>query len=335
MPARGLGRGLGFPHRATRSRAGVWAFANYNFAARVTADNQDLWLSSNALNLLYLVDLDTHQAVRTLNLSPSASAAMGFVLADGFAYVAQESSGVANASVVSQVNLTSGVVTTIALATSAQQHCRGIALDATSVYVGCGSAGAENAHLGRISRTSPFTTTVLDLGISAEIWFAVIVVGGYCYLGLSTGQVVKVNLSTFSVAATVAASGTTDLRHVIQTGAKLYFSAYGADRVRGYDTSTDSWVESWATGSWPVGMALTPSGATLYVHETYNNQYRAIRVSDGTVLASAGQLFPASAQAGLGIPAMQPDGQFLHLHGQVGDKLTGKGYVNTIAVVYP
>lgn len=323
---------LSFVRRVRRGRsAGYWAFARYNWHAEADADNKHLWLSSNSLNRYYKIDLDTRKEVQSWGLSANGSTAMGVVRDGNRAWIGHEENSL-TVSLVSELNTDTGVVTDRTATT--KQRARGVAQDASYVYVGLASVSTENCRLMRIAKSDGAVTT-LDLGVSADIWFTLAVVGTSLYVGLSTGQVVKVNLSTWAVAATIAANVSNDLRGVVKhpTTNKLYFSAYGADKVRGLNTSTDAWAENWATGSWPMGLALTPSGDHLYTHETYANQWRSIRVSDGVVIDSAKPLHPTTLQSGFGVPAMQPDGKFAYFHSLAdGDKFTGTGYLNTVAV---
>lgn len=316
--------------RGGRSRPPYWAHARYNWWGEVTADNVYLWLTSNSLNRLYKVDLDTRTPVAEYALSANGSTAMGAVIDGNRAWVAHEETSLTT-SLVSEVNLDTGVVTDRAVAT--KQRGRGVTQDASYVYVGLASVSTENCRVMRIAKADG-VTSVLDLGVVADIWFALAVVGTSLYVGLSTGQVVKLNLTTWAVAATIAANVSNDLRHAVKhpTAAKVYFAAFGADKVRGLDTSTDAWAENWATGSWPMGLALTPSGDNLYVHETYLNQYRAIRTVDGALAIGSTQLYPNALQAGFGVPAMQPNGSVVYLHSNVGDKNTGTGYLNAVSV---
>lgn len=314
-----------------RTRAGYWKFARYNWYAEVDADNKHLWLSSNTLNRFYKVDLDARKEIASWGLSANGSVAMGFVRSGNRVWVGHEENNLSAQALVSEVNLDTGAVTNRVAAT--YQRARGVAQDASYVYVALASVGAENCRLMRIAKADG-VVTLLDLGVSSDIWFALAVVGTNLYIGLENGTVKKVALGTFTVAATVAASVSNNLRAVVKhpTTNKLYFTAQGADKVRGLDTGTDAWVENWATGSWPVGLALTPSGDHLYVHESYLNQWRSIRVSDGVALATGQALHPTTLQSGTGVPAMQPDGKFVHFltHGD-GDKFVGNGYIHGVA----
>lgn len=311
-----------------RGRAGYWAIANYNWAGLVTSDSQSIWVSSNGKNKLYKADLDSRLTKSEYTLSANSSTAMGFVIDGNRAWVAHEENALTT-SLVSEVNLDTGVVTDRTVVT--KQRARGVVQDANYVYVGLGSVSTENCRVMRISKADG-VTGVLDLGVSADIWFTLAVVGANLYVGLSNGEVKKVAIGTFSVAMTILASTSNDLRAVAKhpTNGKLYFAAYGADRVRSIDTSTDGWVDSWPTGSWPLGLAITPSGDYIYVHETYLNRYRAIKTADGMVAVGSTQLYPNAAQTGFGVPAMQPNGEYVHFHSNVGDKATGTGYINTI-----
>lgn len=311
---------------------GHWPFARYNWYSEADADGKHLWLSSNSLNRLYKINLDTRKEVQSWALSANGSTAMGFVRDGNRAWITHEENSLVAQSLVSEVNLDTNAVADRVAATN--QRGRGIAQDTNYVYVGLASVSTENCRLMRIAKADG-VVTLLDLGVSADIWFALAIVGTNLYIGLNNGTVKKVALGTFTVAATIAANVSNDLRAVVKhpTASKLYFSAYGADKVRGLDTSTDAWAENWATGSWPMGLTLTPTGNHIYVHETYSNQWRSIRISDGVVIDTAKQLHPTNLQSGFGVPAMQPDGKLVYFHSLAdGDKFTGTGYINTVEV---